>query len=492
MSELSSLANANAALPMTILGIYIHGFFLILAVGLPYVVLIYEVLGIIRKDNEYLEAAKRTSVVWAISFGFGAVTGTLVEFGLVQIWSGTILAIGSFFFIPLYLELFAFLIEVTFLAAYLYTWNKIKNPWMHWLLGLGILLGSNASAWLILTVNSWMQTPWGTGTLVQKILPWTPELGPSKVNNTALVTIYNVLPKTGSIVLADPKVIQALGYLIYDPLIVLFNPNALATVIHTILATIIIAAFETASIYSYFYLRGPRTDLKNFYFKAAKIAYGVGGIGSILMPFSGDFMARIVYQFQYVKFLIMEGFNGGKDPLIGLLTEFNPSYNFPGFKDLMSTANKSIDPNAVIQTLTEAQQMQPLMTVFYYSMVISGITLFLFGIGFFGLYNKKINALVRMITRMPTNKFIIYSSFIATILSIIAASAGWAVREIGRHPWTIYGLVQYQQVITPNPITSEFSMLIIAIELLILISGLVALYFIPTKSLNEIEIVRGG
>jgi len=112
--------------------------------------------------------------------------------------------------------------------------------------------------------------------------------------------------------------------------------------------------------------------------------------------------------------------------------------------------------------------------------------------GFFGLYNKKINALVRMITRMPTNKFIIYSSFIATILSIIAASAGWAVREIGRHPWTIYGLVQYQQVITPNPITSEFSMLIIAIELLILISGLVALYFIPTKSLNEIEIVRGG
>lgn len=492
MPELSNLANANAALPMTILGIYIHGFFLILAVGLPYIVLVYEALGIMRKDSEYLEAAKRTSVVWAISFGFGAVTGTLVEFGLVQIWSGTILAIGSFFFIPLYFELFAFLVEVTFLAAYLYTWNKIKNPWMHWLLGLGILLGSNTSAWLILTVNSWMQTPWGTGTLVQKILPWTPELGPSRVNDTALVTIYNVLPKTGSIVLADPKVIQALGYLIYDPFIVLFNPNSLATVIHTILATIIIASFETASVYSYFYLRGPRTDLKNFYFKAAKIAYGVGGIGSILMPFSGDFMARIVYQFQYVKFLIMEGFNGGKDPLIGLLTEFNPSYNFPGFKDLMSTVNKSIDPNAVVQTLTEAQQMQPLITLFYYSMVISGIILFLFGIGFFGLYSKKIDILIKVITKTPTNKFIIYSSFVATLLSLIAASAGWAVREIGRHPWTIYGLVQYQQVITPNPITPEFSMLIIAVELLILISGLITLYFIPTRSLNEIEIVRGG
>ncbi len=492
MSELSSLANANAALPMTILGIYIHGFFLILAVGLPYVVLIYEALGIARRDNEYIEAAKRTSTVWAISFGFGAVTGTLVEFGLVQIWSGTILAIGSFFFIPLYFELFAFLIEVTFLAAYLYTWNKIKNPWMHWLLGLGVLIGSNASAWLILTVNSWMQTPWGTGNLVQKILPWTPELGPSKVNNTALVTIYNVLPRTGSIVLADPKTIQALGYLIYDPLIVLFNPNALATVIHTILATIIIAAFETAGVYSYFYLKGSRTDLKDFYFKAAKVAYGVGSVGSILMPFSGDFMARIVYQFQYVKFLMMEGFNGGKDPLIGLLTEFNPSYNFLGFKDLMNTANKSIDPNAVIQTITEAQQMQPLITIFYYSMVISGIILFLFSIAFFGLYSKKIDKLVKIITRMPTERFIIYSSFIAALLGIIAASAGWAVREIGRHPWTIYGLVQYQQVITPNPITPEFSIMIIVIELLVLIGGLIALYYIPTRSLNEIEIVRGG
>ncbi len=492
MTELNSLMNANAAMPMTILGIYIHGFFLILAVGLPYLVLIYEALGILRKDKEYMEAAKRTSMVWAISFGFGAVTGTLVEFGLVQIWSGTILAIGSFFFIPLYFELFAFLIEVTFLAAYLYTWNKFKNPWTHWALGLGVLIGSNASAWLILTVNAWMQTPWGTGTLVQNILPWTPELGPSKVNATALITIYNVLPKTGSIVLADPKTIQALGYLLYDPLIVLFNPNALATVIHTILATIIIAAFETASVYSFFYLKGPRVDLKNFYFKAAKIAYGVGGITSIIMPLSGDFMARIVYEFQYVKFLIMEGFNGGKDPLIGLLTEFNPSYNFLGFKDLMMYTNKSIDPNAVIQTIKEAQQIQPLITIFYYSMVISGIVLFLFGVAFLGIYSKKIDKLVRIITRMSTEKFIVYSSFVAMFLGLIAASTGWAVREIGRHPWTIYGLIQYQQVITPNTITPEFSLMIIIIEILVLIGGLIALYYVPTKSLNEIEIVRGG
>ena len=63
-SPTSSTANAAAAEPMTIFGIYVHGFFLSLALGLPYVVLPLEALGIIRKDKQYTDAAKHISVVW--------------------------------------------------------------------------------------------------------------------------------------------------------------------------------------------------------------------------------------------------------------------------------------------------------------------------------------------------------------------------------------------------------------------------------------------
>ncbi len=486
----SAIANANAAMPMTVVGIYVHGFFLLLAVGLPYLVLTFEALGIIRKEKQYTEAAKRISAVWAISFGFGAVTGTLVEFGLVQIWSGTLIAIGSFFFIPLFVELFAFLIEVVFLIAYLYTWEKLRSAWAHWLLGLCLLIGSSASALLILTVNSWMQTPWGTGTLVQAILPWSPSLGPSMVNSSALVAIYQTLPKTGSLVLASPATISALGYLLYDPYVVLFNPNALFTTLHTILATIVIAAFETAAVFSYSYLRG-KEGLKGFYLRSAKVSYGVGTLASVLSAVSGDFMSRIVFEFQYVKFLAMEGFKGGMDPVIGLLAQLNPSYHFPTLSSLSATISSSIDPSAAALTISSAEQMQPLLTSFYYAMVVSGILLFVFAIAYLGLLSKKIDMLVRLVMRMPTEKFVVYSSFLATLLGIVAASAGWAVREVGRQPWTIYGLVQYQQVITPNPITPLFSFFIIVVELGIFAAGLVAFYFIPTKSLREMEVVRG-
>ncbi len=490
----SSAANAAAAEPMTILGIYVHAFFLSLAVGLPYVVLPLEALGIIRKDKQYTEAARRISVVWAISFGFGAVTGTLVEFGLVQIWSGVLLAIGSFFFIPLVFELFAFLTEVVFLALYLYTWERMKRQWLHWAIGLFLLLGSSASAVLILTANSWMQTPWGTGSLVQAILPWSPVIGPSAVNSTALVTIYKTLPKTGSLVMASPSVISSLGYLLYDPYVVLLNPNAVVTSAHTILTAIVIAAFETAAIFSYSYLRGKRAQ-SGFFLRTVKFSYGVGALATILTIVSGDQMARIVYSYQYLKFLSMEGFRGGVDPLIGLISNFNPSYVFPGFSDLAATTSKSIDPASATLTISKAEVIMPVLSPLYYAMIASGVLLLVFSVAYLGLYSRRIDQLVRVVVRMTTERFLLYSSFAAAILAIIAGSAGWAVRELGRQPWTIYGLVRPEQLITPNPITPVFSYFIMLVEVMVFGCGIVALYFIPTKSLIEIEkqveVVRG-
>jgi len=490
----SSAANASAAEPMTIIGIYVHGFFLSLAVGLPYVVLPLEALGIIRKDMQFTEAARRISVVWAISFGFGAVTGTLVEFGLVQVWSGVLLAIGSFFFIPLVFELFAFLTEIVFLALYLYTWGKMKNKWLHWLIGLVLLIGSSSSAVLILTANSWMQTPWGTGSLVQAILPWSPPMGPSDVNATALVTIYKTLPRTGSLVMSSPSVISSLGYLLYDPYVVLGNPNAVVTAAHTILTAIVIAAFETAAIFSYSYLKA-NSRTKGFFLKTVKFAYGVGALATILTIISGDQMARIVYNFQYLKFLSMEGFTGGADPVIGLISKFNPSYIFPGFSDLASITNKSIDPATAMLTINQAEQAMPLLSALYYSMIISGVMLLVLSVAYTGLFSDKMDRLVRAVTRMKTETFIVYSSFVASALGIVAGSAGWAVREVGRQPWTIYGLVRPEQVITPNPITPFFSWFIIMVEAMTFVAGMLGLYFIPTKSLlgieAQIEVVRG-
>ena len=478
---------------MTIIGIYVHAFFLSLALGLPYVVLPLEALGITRKDRQYTEAAKRISVVWAISFGFGAVTGTLVEFGLVQIWSGVLLAVGSFFFIPMVFELFAFLVEIVFLALYLYTWGRMRSKWLHWIIGLILLIGSSSSAVLILTANSWMQTPWGTGGLVQAILPWSPVMGPPSVNATALVAVYKTLPKTGSIVMASPTIISSLGYLLYDPYVVLLNPNAVVTAAHTILTAIVIASFETAAIFSYGYLKG--NGNKDLFLKTVRFSYGVGALATVLTIISGDQMARIVYRFQYLKFLSMEGFSGGADPVIGLISNFNPSYVFPSFQDIASTVSRSIDPTSATLTINQAEQASPLLSTFYYSMIISGLLLAILSVAYLGLFSERLDRLVNAVLGMPTERFLVYSSFAGAVLAIAAGSAGWAVREVGRQPWTIYGLVRPYQVVSPNPIAPVFSYFIILVELMTFVSGVVGLYFIPTRSLmemqKEVEVVRG-
>jgi cytochrome d ubiquinol oxidase subunit I len=481
---------------MTALGIYIHAFFLVLALGLIPLVLILEALGIRKKDHVYTHGAKIISQVWTVSFAFGSITGTFVEFGLYLIWPGTILAISSFWFLPFLGDLFAFLIEISFLIAYLHFWDKI-NPWLHWGIGWGILIGSFLSAFVILAANAWLQSPWGTGSLVHSILPWVPTLGPNVANATAFQTLTHAQANSGFLNLANFGQARALGFLIYNPLVVFSSPDSIVTSFHTILAAVIVAGFETAAIFSYMYLKGGKAEMKQFYLKIMKIAYGMGGITMFFQAFAGDQMARVVYNFQRLQFVLFEGIapKGGIDPPIGVLLYGNPFHYFPGINYYNATASQSINPSAVIQSTSYAQQIEPLLNGLYYTMVFSGVVLAIFGIAFFGLYSKKIDKLVRLITRVPTERFLIYSSFIAPILGLAAGGSGWAIREIGRHPWTVYGLLQFTQIITPFQITPAFSALIIGIEILIFLGGLVALYFIPTRALEkaeeEIVIIRG-
>ena len=156
---------------------------------------------------------------------------------------------------------------------------------------------------------------------------------------------------------------------------------------------------------------------------------------------------------------------------------------------------KSIDPASATLTIDKAEQFSPVLSALYYSMIISGTLLLVFSVAYLGLFSRRVDRLVRIVIRMPTERFVLYSSFVAALLGIVAGSAGWAVRELGRQPWTIYGLVRPEQVITPNPITPIFSYFIILVEVTTFACGITGLYFVPTRSLMEIakqvEVIRG-
>jgi cytochrome d ubiquinol oxidase subunit I len=112
-----------------------------------------EYIWLRRQDEEWLNLAKKFNIVATIFFGVGAAFGTLVEFGLVTIWSNFIAIIGTAIALPFFLELFAFLFEVIFLPLYTFTWNRISK-WAHWTIGLLAAIGGYYSAYNILAVMS--------------------------------------------------------------------------------------------------------------------------------------------------------------------------------------------------------------------------------------------------------------------------------------------------------------------------------------------------
>jgi len=487
---LSSASQANLAEYMTILGIYVHAWFLVFAVGLPYVVLVFEWVGIRHRDAVYLTAARKTSYVWGISFAAGAATGTLVEFGLVQVWSGSLAAIGTYMFSVLFLELFAFMTEVVFVVLYIYTWDRYAYRWVHWLFGLIVLLGSNVSAFMILGANSFMNVPWGTGTLLDSVLPWEKvAYGPQVSNLSALLALAAALSTKGSSALTNVTLGNSLGRILTSPLVILSDPDLPATFLHTVDAAIIVMSFEVSSVLAYLYFRGDPNRRKEFLGLFRK-SFGVAAVASILQPLFGDMAGRVEYAYQYTKFLAAEGFppQGGQNPVLGILLKGNPTYFFPGFSTLLAETSSSVIPSAARATVLGAEEAEPLIFPLYYGMIISGIVLFILALVYFASFSARLAGILEGFFSslgLGVEKFLLLSSFAGVIISMFAGGAGWAVREVGRHPWTVYGLIPYYDVVTPAPITPAFVAAIMLLELLIFVVGTAAILWLVRSQVED-------
>src|SRR5699024_2896229 len=138
-----------------------HIIFATIGVGMPIVFMVLEFLGIRKKDADYLTMARRIAKGYTVTVAVGVVTGTIIGLQLSLIWPDFMRLGGQIIALPLFMETFAFFFEAIFLGIFLYTWDRFKNPWHHWLLNIPIVIGSSLSAVFITTVNSFMNTPAG-------------------------------------------------------------------------------------------------------------------------------------------------------------------------------------------------------------------------------------------------------------------------------------------------------------------------------------------
>ncbi len=514
------MAATSLLLEISALGIFIHSFFLSISLGFPWVIgaLLYKWWK--TRDQQFYDAARNVTGVLGLNFAFGAITGTLVEFGLVQAWPGSIFAIATFGLIPLTLELVAFVGEIVLLIMFIVTLGKVRPP-----VSLSIIvfyaLMAAFSGVLITTVNSWLNVPWGTGSLVSNLYPFLPAYGPNAVNPTSLVSLKLELVKnvvatgTGSQILQNSNLAKMIGITLTDPYVAFASPYAWASAVHNVNAGIIVGVSFALVGYAYRFLKTGEVK----YAKIMRAFLPVLFILLILQPtVFGDFMGKAVAAQQPTKFALMEGAtNTTQNPLVAFLAYGDPQHPIIGFDTLRDQCNSlgnatlanlsTLAPNVTLGSLSSvrlkslclsdlstSESRLPLINMVYYLKIAFGIVDLIALLGLVAMsFNLGLLSKItrRVLGRLSERKGAFLLSLIVVAASVFASGFGWFVREDGRKPWTVYGLLYPEELATRVnvwPIIVLFAFLFVAIALV----GVYGIYVVSTRRLKFIELLKKG
>ncbi|MGC8543386.1 MAG: cytochrome ubiquinol oxidase subunit I [Vulcanisaeta sp.] len=531
--------NTNYAFIMTIYGIYLHAAFVSLTLGFPLAILAWLILWSRTGDDIYIKYAKTLSNVWIVNFALGVVTGTIVEFGLLDIWPTSILLYASSGFLPLLYEAtIAFIGEAVMVVFFLITLGKWKVNYSIILLIITWFLGS-LSGYFILSVNAWMNVPWGMGEIPHALYPFLPDYGPNDANltgtlNLAALLLNYTLAGSGGAALSNLNFTHLVSTFYLDPNAPLINPDAVITTLHTLFAAYAIGLGTVATALSVRFLR--TRDEK--YLKLMKPILWLLTIILLVEPIVlGHFMGDTVVKYQPLKFTALVTLTGGKevygyefyDPIEALFAYGNPYHPIYGFGYYLSQCNTlgnttlgvlytKFDPtmlsyitNAANLSLADncrasvlsIEPLAPLISGFYYTMIGAGIIVAVASVLVLFTYLVKVPVLSD-ITDFINNKILSvllgydtvlpFLVFVMTFGSAIAATAGWAAREIGRQPWTVYGLITSNEVVTPVTITPWFVAFVLAVLTIIAVGGSLAMYYVATRPSmikGIIEFLRG-
>jgi cytochrome d ubiquinol oxidase subunit I len=382
-----------------------HIIFSALGVGLPLLLCIAEGLALKNKSADWMLLTRRWAKAAAILFAIGAVSGTILSFELGLLWPTYTQFAGAVVGLPFALEGFAFFLEAIFLGLYLYGWDRLSAR-AHWLCSFPIWISGLASAWFIVSVNSWMNTPAG-------------------------------------FVIKNGKVVDI------NPWQAMFNPSTPYETIHMMLSCYVATGFAVAAVYAIAILRGKRSS---YYWKALYLSMAMGAIAIPLQIVSGDANARFLETAQPTKLAAMEGLfkttsgapltiGGWADPSTG---QVYYAIEIPHGLSFLATGN----PNATIKGLDAFPQSDwPIVEATHLS--FDGMV----GCGFFALFIALLFWFFvwRKRRRWLENRWLLLGVFLTGPLSFLAIELGWMVTEFGRQPWVIFGYLRTADAVTTAP-----------------------------------------
>ncbi len=379
-----------------------HILFPTITIALGWILLFFKLRYNSTQDKKWLELYFFFTKVFALSFALGVVTGVTMSFQFGTNWPGFMQKVGNIAG-PLlaYEVLTAFFLEATFLAVMLFGINKVK-PWVHNLATFLVAFGTTLSAFWIIALNSWMQTPAG----------------------------FEIID----------GVVYASNWRE-----VIFNPSMPYRLIHMLLASFLTAGFLICGLLSYKWLKNIRTDSVKAGLKSMMIMLA---ILAPLQLFVGDFHGLNTLKHQPQKIAAMEGVwktATGVPLLLFAIPDKEKQENrfeigLPKMASLILTHNldgeiKGID--------SFGDNHPPVAPIFFSFRIMVACGMLMIFLAFFGVYKM---------TRFnqPTT-LLAYALVSTTFIGWIATLSGWYTTEIGRQPWLVNGILKTADAVSVIP-----------------------------------------
>ena len=138
-----------------------HILFPTITIALGWMLLFFRWRWLKTRDTAWLAAYRFWTKVFALSFALGVVSGITMSFQFGTNWPGFMEKAGNVAG-PLlgYEVLTAFFLEAGFLGVMLFGHGRVSER-IHMMASFFVAFGTTVSAFWILALNSWMQTPAG-------------------------------------------------------------------------------------------------------------------------------------------------------------------------------------------------------------------------------------------------------------------------------------------------------------------------------------------
>ncbi|UVO50342.1 cytochrome ubiquinol oxidase subunit I [Sphingomonas sp. SUN019] len=372
-----------------------HFIFPSFSIGLASYLAVLEALWLKTGKELYLDLFKYWVKIFAVAFAMGVVSGIVMSYQFGTNWSVFSTKAGPVIG-PLmaYEVLTAFFLEAGFLGVMLFGMRKVGKG-LHFAATLMVALGTFISAFWILSVNSWMQTPTGFSMNAKgQFLPSGPWLD------------------------------------------IIFNPSFPYRLVHTVIAAYLTTALVVGAVGAFHLLRDASKPHAR---KMFSMAMWMAALVAPVQIFAGDEHGLNTLKHQPAKVMAMEGhFDSHPDgaPLIlfGLPNQAEKRVDYAVEIPKLSSLILKHDldaPLAGLDTIPDDRE-PPVAVVFWSFRVMVGIGFAILGLGLWSLF-------ARVRGKLYDWPWLHRAALTMGPAGFVAVIAGWITTEVGRQPFTVYG-----------------------------------------------------